>query len=176
MVGFAPEQCFHLAATFERTAETEGFWGENYHHNVRLSHHVATLVSEAESMRRLVFASSYLVYDPALYLFDEPQDAPRALRESDPVRPRNLCGSAKLMHEKELDFLARVPETPLQLRLRPDLSRLRARVEGRGLALGAVAERRTRVPLTAFRVEGMFDYVWAGDVAEGSCGWPNGRP
>ena len=28
-------------------------------------------------MRRLVFASSYLVYDPALYLFDQPQPPPR---------------------------------------------------------------------------------------------------
>ena len=65
-----PEYCFHLAATFERTEETEGFWGENFHHNVEVSHHVATLARETPSLRRMVFASSYLVYDPALYLFD----------------------------------------------------------------------------------------------------------
>ncbi len=167
VVGFAPELCFHLAATFERTVETEGFWGENYHHNVRLSHHVATLVSQAESMRRLVFASSYLVYDPALYLFEEPQDAPRALRESDPVRPRNLCGSAKLMHEKELDFLAEFPSNHFS-----SVSARIFRVYGRGSK--DVVSRWVRslsaepeLPLTAFRVEGFFDYIYAGDVADG---------
>lgn len=164
---FEPEYCFHLAATFERTVETEGFWEENFHHNVLVSHRVASLAGELPSLRRLVFASSYLVYDPSLYLFDEPRSAPSPLSESAPVRPRNLCGSAKLMHEQELEFLQLFPATRFT-----SVSARIFRVYGRGS--GDVASRwvRSRIAnsnaaLTAFRVEGMFDYVYAGDVAEG---------
>jgi len=164
---FAPEYCFHLAATFERTEETEGFWDENYHHNVLLSHHVATLMRDVPSMRRLVFASSYLIYDPALYLFDEARAAPNLLRETDPVRPRNLCGGAKLMHEKELEFLSLFPGTPFT-----SVSARIFRVYGRGSkdvvsrwVRSLLAEPET--PLDVYRPEGFFDYVYAGDVAEG---------
>lgn len=162
-----PEYCFHLAATFERTAETEGFWAENFHHNVRLSHHLATLACELPSMRRFVFASSYLVYDPALYLFEQPQRAPSPLRETDPVRPRNLCGSAKLMHEQELEFLEQFPGMPFT-----SVSARIFRVYGRGS--GDVVSRWVRsliaepeAPLAVYRVEGLFDYIYAGDVADG---------
>jgi carbamoyl-phosphate synthase large subunit len=162
-----PEYCFHLAATFERTVETEGFWAENFHHNVLLSHRVATLARGLASMRRLVFASSYLVYDPALYLFDEPANAPSRLSETAPLRPRNLCGSAKLMHEEELEFLGQFPATPFTA-----LSARIFRVYGRGSK--DVVSRWVRsliedveTPLSAFHVEGMFDYVYAGDVADG---------
>jgi carbamoyl-phosphate synthase large subunit len=162
-----PEYCFHLAATFERTAETEGFWGENFHHNVTVSHHVATLARSAPSLRRFIFASSYLVYDPALYLFHRPQGAPTLLAETAPLRPRNLCGSAKLMHEQELEFLARFPATPFT-----SVSARIFRAYGRGSS--DVVSRWVRsliadidAPLPTFRVEGLFDYVYAGDVAEG---------
>ncbi|MGI8945399.1 MAG: NAD-dependent epimerase/dehydratase family protein, partial [Thermoleophilaceae bacterium] len=161
-----PAYCFHLAATFERTVETPGFWAENFHHNVLVSHRVATLAGELPSLRRLVFASSYLVYDPALYLFEQPPDAPHALSEDTPLRPRNLCGSAKLMHEQELEFLARFPSRFSSLSARI------FRVYGRGSS--DVVSRWVRslradpdTPLAAFRVEGMFDYVYAGDAAEG---------
>jgi carbamoyl-phosphate synthase large subunit len=162
-----PEYCFHLAATFERTTETEGFWGENFHHNVELSHHIATLARGLPSLRRLVFASSYLVYDPALYLFDAPASEPARLREGDPVRPRNLCGAAKLMHEQELEFLELFPGTPFT-----SVAARIFRVYGRGSQdvvsrwVRALTDD-ARAPLSAYRVEGMFDYVYAGDVAEG---------
>jgi carbamoyl-phosphate synthase large subunit len=163
----APDHCFHLAATFERTAETEGFWGENFDHNVRLAHHVATLARATPSLRRMMFASSYLVYDPALYLFDEPRPAPTRLTETDPVRPRNLCGGAKLMHEKELEFLGDFPGTPFS-----SVSARIFRVYGRDSR--DVVSRWVRSlteapdePLSAYRVEGLFDYIYAGDVAEG---------
>jgi len=164
---FAPTHCFHLAATFERTTETEGFWGENYHHNLVLSHHIATLMRGAPSIRRYVFASSYLAYDPALYVFDAPQDAPTVLVEHTPIRPRNLCGGAKLMHEGELTFLAEFSGTPFT-----SVSARIFRVYGRGS--GDIVSRWVRAltvepqtTLEAFLTEGMFDYVYAGDVAEG---------
>jgi carbamoyl-phosphate synthase large subunit len=78
---FAPEILIHLAATFERSSETPGFWDENFRHNVALSHHLMTLARRSESLRRVVFASSYLIYDPALYQFAAPSDQPIALRE-----------------------------------------------------------------------------------------------
>lgn len=164
---FGAEYCFHLAATFERTTETESFWEENFHHNVALGHHIATLVRDLPSMRRLVLASSYLVYDPAQYLSDEPPSAPYRLTEGAPVRPRNLCGSAKLMNESELDFLALFPSsgfTSLAARI--------FRVYGRGSNdvisrwVRSLLEDET-APLSTYRLEGMFDYIYAGDVAEG---------
>ncbi|MBC8081997.1 MAG: NAD(P)-dependent oxidoreductase [Hymenobacter sp.] len=102
---FAPDLFIHLAATFERSTETYGFWEENFQHNVRLSHHLMTVQKDLPTLRRVVFASSYLIYDPALYTFTEVPAAPRSLRETDPILPRNLTGMAKLAHEIELRFL-----------------------------------------------------------------------
>ena len=101
---FAPDLFVHLAATFERSTETYGFWEENFRHNVQLSHHLMTVQKDLPSLRRVVFASSYLIYDPALYTFIEVPAAPRSLRETDPILPRNLTGMAKLAHEIELRF------------------------------------------------------------------------
>ncbi|MGH2912602.1 MAG: NAD-dependent epimerase/dehydratase family protein, partial [Solirubrobacteraceae bacterium] len=164
---FEPEYCFHLAATFERTVETEQFWVENYHHNVRLSHHIATLARDTPSMRRMIFASSYLIYDPALYMFEKPQGGPQALTETDPVRPRNLCGNAKLMHEGELEFLELFPTTPFT-----SVSARIFRVYGRGS--NDIVSRWVRSlisdpsgALSVYRAEGLFDYIYAGEVAEG---------
>src|SRR5690606_35695036 len=102
---FAPEFVFHLAATFERSTETPEFWDENDRHNVRLSHHLMGLVKQVSSVRKVVFASSYLIYNPDLYTFDAPAETPVTLKEEDPIHPRNLCGAAKLLHEIELQFL-----------------------------------------------------------------------
>jgi len=162
-----PEYCFHLAATFERTVETPGFWTENYHHNIALSHHIASLALEVPSLRRYVFASSYLVYDPALYLFDAPPSAPRPLSETAHLDPRNLCGSAKLMHEQELRFLAQFAETPftsVSARIFRAYGRNSSDVVSRWVR-SLVAD--SHEPLPAFRIEGLFDYVYSGDVAAG---------
>jgi len=43
IAAFAPDLFVHLAATFERSAETYGFWEENFRHNVQLSHHLMTV-------------------------------------------------------------------------------------------------------------------------------------
>ena len=162
-----PEYCFHLAAKFERTVETPGFWAESHHHNVALSHHVASLALKAPSLRRSVFASSYLVYDPALYLSDAAPGAPTPLPETAPLYPRNLCGSAKLMHEQELAFLAQFAGTPF--------TSVCARIfRAYGRSSSEVVSRWVRSliadggePLPAFRTEGLFDDVYSGDVAAG---------
>jgi carbamoyl-phosphate synthase large subunit len=164
---FRPEVCFHLAATFERSVESEAFWGENFWHNVRLSHHLMTLLRDAPDLRRVVFASSYLIYDPALYSFDAPPGKPVRLSESTPIQPRNICGAAKLLHEIELRFLTGFDSARFS-----SISARIFRVYGRGSR--DVVSRWVRAlledpeaTLQVFRPEGIFDYVYAGDVAEG---------
>ncbi len=164
---FAPSVCFHLAATFERSVESEGFWRESYWHNVRLSHHLLELLSELRSLRRVVFASSYLIYDPAAYAFELPRSAPRRLREDLPVSPRNVCGASKYFHERELASVASAPGcrfTAVSARI--------FRVYGKDSR--DVVSRWVRLllddpeaELEVYRPEGWFDYVYAADVAEG---------
>src|SRR5262252_1245230 len=50
---FSPDMFIHLAATFERSAETEGFWDENFQHNVRLSHHLMSIAKELPGLERV---------------------------------------------------------------------------------------------------------------------------
>lgn len=102
---FQPDVFFHLAATFERSAESCEFWTENFHHNVALSYHLMTLLKDITSLKKVVYASSYLVYDPSLYLSQTCRNRATKLKESDPVLPRNLVGAAKLYHEMEARFL-----------------------------------------------------------------------
>ncbi len=162
---FAPDVFIHLAATFERSTETYGFWEENYWHNVRLSHHLMTIAKGVPSLKRVVFASSYLIYDQAQYQFDGPQTAPVSLRESAPVLPRNLTGMAKFAHEIELRFLDRF--------CAESFTTACARIyRGYGRNSRDVISRWVRALLagesiTVYRPEGMFDYVYAKDSAEG---------
>ena len=167
VAAFAPEVVVHLAATFERSTESEEFWDDNFWHNVRLSHHLMTLLRESSTVRRVVFASSYLIYDPALYGFDAPQTTPVRLSEEQPLEPRNICGAAKLLHEIELRFLTGFE----QARFTSVSARI-FRSYGRGSA--DVVSRWVRelladgsAELALYRKEGIFDYVFAGDVAEG---------
>ena len=162
---FAPDVFIHLAATFERSTETYGFWEENFSHNVGLSHHLMTLAKDAPSLKRVVFASSYLIYDPDLYQFDSARDQPTRLKESDPILPRNLTGMAKLAHEIELRYLERF--------VVDRFSTVCARIyRGYGRNSRDVISRWIRAllkgePLTVFRPEGLFDYIYAADTAEG---------
>ena len=162
---FAPQIFIHLAATFERSAESYEFWEENFMHNVRLSHHLMTLVKDCPSMKRVVFASSYLIYDPALYQFAQQREAPISLRESDPVNPRNLTGMAKFAHEIELRFIDQF----CSQRFSTVCTRI---YRGYGRNSRDVISRWVRALLnneaiTVYRPEGLFDYIYAADTAEG---------
>lgn len=162
---FAPDAFIHLAATFERSAESYEFWEENFLHNVRLSHHLMTLAKDAPSLNRVVFASSYLIYDPALYQFDAPRAAPVSLKETDPVLPRNLTGMAKFAHEIEMRFIDQF--------CADRLSTVCARIyRGYGRNSRDVISRWVRSllknePIMVYRPEGLFDYIYAADTAEG---------
>ncbi|MEH6518709.1 MAG: NAD-dependent epimerase/dehydratase family protein [Halioglobus sp.] len=165
LASFEPDIFIHLAATFERSTESPGFWDENFHHNVALSHHLMTIMQDVPSLRRVVFASSYLIYDPVLYQFDSIPRQAVSLDECDPILPRNLVGMAKLSHEMELRFLAGLESSRF--------SALSVRIyRGYGCNSRDVISRWIRAllagePITVFRPEGQFDYIYAADSAEG---------
>lgn len=162
---FAPEIFIHLAATFERSSESYEFWKENFKHNVLLSHHLMSLMKEQKTLERVVFASSYLIYDPNLYQFSESQSSAIYLNEDCQVQPRNLTGMAKFSHEMELNFLEKFNSI--------QFSSVCVRIfRGYGLNSRCVISRWIRSLLNEeeiqiFRPEGIFDYIFARDTAEG---------
>ena len=162
---FAPTIFIHLAATFERSAETYEFWEQNYWNNIRLSHHLMTLFKDISSLKKVVFASSYLIYDPSLYIFSQPSEKPVQLSEKQSIAPRNLTGMAKLAHEIELRFLSEFRSsqfTSVSVRI----------FLGYGCNSKDVISRWIRSALrgetlSVYCPEGMFDYIYAADTAEG---------
>lgn len=162
---FAPEYFFHLAATFERSTEEYGFWEENFQHNIRLSHHLVSCLKDAKELKKVVFASSYLIYDPSLYTFDQPAATARRLKETDPILPRNLCGVAKLLGEMETLFLSgfdRAGFDAVCARIFRSYGKNSRDVVSRWIR--ALLKRET---LTVYNAEGLFDYIYAEEVAEG---------
>ena len=165
VAAFRPEVMFHLAATFERSVETPEFWAENWNDNVVASHRLTELAAGTGGVDAFVFASSYLVYDPVQYLRPTPEGEPAPLAEDSRLRPRNLCGAAKLYAEAEIEFAREVQHRPF----RAVHARI-YRVYGRGSR--DVVSRWVRAalagePIEVYHPENRFDYVFAGDVAEG---------
>ena len=162
---FAPDLFIHLAATFERSTETYGFWEENFRHNVQLSHHLMTVQKDLPGLRRVVFASSYLIYDPALYNFAEVPTQATSLRETDPILPRNLTGMAKLAHEIELRFLDTFRAQQFST-VTPRIYRGYGR-NGRDITSRWVRMLLAGEEITVYGAESFFDYIYAADTAEG---------
>jgi len=162
---FCPEYFFHLAATFERSSETYQFWSDNFNNNVALSHNLMTILKDLPSLKKVVFASSYLIYDSSLYNFNQPDSQPKILHESDIINPRNLTGMAKLSHEMELKFL--------QLFKSELFSVVSARIyRSYGYGSRDVISRWVRAllrkePIEIYSPQNKFDFIYADDVAEG---------
>lgn len=162
---FRPDIFIHLAATFERSSESYEFWHENFIHNISLSHHLMSLAKESSQLKRVIFASSYLIYSPSLYQFSKPSEKPFLLSENDQIAPRNLTGMAKHAHEIELEFLNKFSSI--------NFTSASARIfRGYGKGSRCVISRWIRSlinnePITLYRPEGIFDYIYAEDTAEG---------
>jgi carbamoyl-phosphate synthase large subunit len=162
---FQPEIFIHLAATFERSTENYDFWEKNISNNISLSSHLMSLLKDSSTLKRVIFASSYLIYDPKLYNFDIPQKKAYRLKESDPIYPRNLTGVAKLNHEIELRFLREFCNerfTSVSIRI----------YRGYGRGSNCVISRWIRDLLEGksikiYNKEGLFDYIFAEDIATG---------
>lgn len=106
LLNFDPEIFFHLAAPFERSQATFSSWREIFYHNTLLSHHLLNCLQDSSSLTRVLFASSYLIYDPRSYHFQNPSSIEVSLKEDAQIYPSNICGAAKLFHEYELKFLS----------------------------------------------------------------------
>ncbi|MNC01130.1 dTDP-4-dehydro-6-deoxyglucose reductase [compost metagenome] len=162
---FAPEYFFHLAATFERSEESYEFWSENQRHNVDLSHHLMDCLKDCPSLKRVVFASSYLIFNPELYQLETVAETPISLSETAPIYPRNLCGMAKLMHEIELRFLQHFSAgqfTTVAARIYRVYGKNSRDIISRWIQ--ALLKKET---IQVYRKEGLFDYIYAEDVAQG---------
>lgn len=162
---FEPSIFLHLAASFERSTESLDFWTENFQNNVRLSHHLMGLMKQLPSLKRVIFASSYLVYDQKLYQFKLPQSEPQRLSEDSAIHPRNLVGMAKLAHEKELDFLSQFYSeqfTALSVRIFRGYGRGSRDIVSRWVRSLLIGEE-----IYVYNSEGIFDYIYAKDSAEG---------
>jgi len=162
---FGLEYFFHLAATFERSTETYEFWDENRWHNVRLSTHLMSILKESRSLKKVVFASSYLVYDKQLYTFGSPAEVAIKLKESDPILPRNLTGAAKLNHEIELRFIEEFKMHQYNI-VSARIFRSYGRYS-RDIISRWVRTLLNNEEIVVYGREGLFDYIFAEDVAEG---------
>lgn len=165
VLDFDPEIFFHLAATFERSEETYPFFEENFCHNIQLSHHLISCLAGSQHLKKVVFASSYLIYDPALYQFSTPQSSCVPLHEESPIYPRNICGAAKLFHELELRFLTsffKEKQSFVSARIFRVYGRHSRDVISRWVRAAMKGEE-----LIVYGSEGKFDYIFADDVAEG---------
>ncbi|MBF0319454.1 MAG: NAD-dependent epimerase/dehydratase family protein [Nitrospirae bacterium] len=165
IIDFRPEIFFHLAAAFERSKESPEFWNVNWTDNTLMSHRAVDAARRIDTLRAFVFASSYLIYSPALYMSSSLRHAPVYLREDAPAAPRNITGASKYYTERELDFIREY--------LRPSLKTVYARiyrVYGRGsrdVISRWIRSALNSKPLDVYNIDNRFDYICARDVAEG---------
>lgn len=103
LIRFNPEYVFHLAADFERSSEDLSFWQSNFRNNILASHFVLDKVLTLPSFKKIVFASSYLIYDKQLYCNNSQINT---LSETSEINPRNLTGIAKLQTERDIEFFS----------------------------------------------------------------------
>jgi carbamoyl-phosphate synthase large subunit len=165
LLTFRPSVVLHLAAAFERSAETAEFWEPNWSDNVLESHRVVDLMRGMAGVEVFVFASSYLLYSTSLYMSERaPQDV-TYLRENSIVSPRNLCGAAKLYTERELEYYAKV--------VNPSLRTVFARIyrvygrDSKDVVSRWVNAALEGEAVEVYNAQNRFDYIFAGDVAEG---------
>jgi carbamoyl-phosphate synthase large subunit len=154
----------HLAATFERSIESLSFFENNLWNNVILSHHILKLANESKSIKRFLFASSYLVYESRQYINEKLQLEPFILNGESRINPRNLIGSSKLFFEKELEFMESF-DTHFSIVV-PRIYR------GYGLGSRDVISRWIRESLNGKTLEvyddnGCFDFIYCKDSAHG---------
>ena len=161
---FDPELLFHLAAAFERSDEQPEFWRENAHHNVEASRHVLEGAASSPRLQRYVFASSYLIYDPDLYLSSEPPTGPVELREDSDQSPQRMRRGQAAPREGDRAG-RRGPAVGFDT-----VSARIYRVYGRSsrdVISRWVRDAVRGIGLNVYGVESFFDYVLADDVAEG---------
>lgn len=159
---FEPEYVFHLAADFERTEEHKEFWDSNFRNNILVSHYVIDQLIKYPSLKKIIFASSYLIYDNSQY---RNVNKINLLSETSAISPRNLVGVSKLQTEADLDFLSKNNEHPFD-----HVSARIFRVYGTGsrdIISRWVRDILQGKEIMLFNEYNSFDYIFAKDVALG---------
>lgn len=159
---FEPEYVFHLAADFERTEERKEFWESNFRNNILVSHYLIDQIIKSPSLKKVIFASSYLIYDKTQYNNIEEQNI---LTENSTISPRNMVGVAKLQTETDLEFLSTHNEYPFDC-----VSARIFRVYGKGsrdVISRWVRDILQKKEILLFNENNRFDYIFARDVATG---------
>lgn len=162
MFRFEPEYVFHLAADFERSTESFGFWESNFKNNILASHYLLREIIKSPSLKKVVFASSYLIYDKKLYKHVEKTNF---INEHAAIDPRNMTGIAKLQTEMDLNFLSKTNQYPFEYAA----ARI-FRVYGKGsrdVISRWIHSALNGEKLLVFDKDNAFDYIYAGDVAKG---------
>lgn len=163
--GFYPEFIFHLGAILEDNRKNIKFWEQNFLNNILLSHKVIDAAKECKNLKKFIFASSYLIYDPFLYFSKKAKIKPVKLRRESKINPKNLYAVSKYYTERELEYLRNLEERPLK-----SVSARIFRVYGRGSTdivsqfIKSALEGNTS---KIFSKESSFDYIFAEDVAKG---------
>ncbi len=158
---FKPRYVFHLAADFERSTEDLDFWDSNFRNNVLASHYLLENVFKLPSLKKIIFASSYLIYDKNLY---HDTFKINIINEESAINPRNQTGIAKLQTERDIEFF--------QANLTGNMNFANARifrVYGRGsrdIISRWVRSALKKEKITVFGENNSFDYIHAWDVAQ----------
>lgn len=165
LLEFDPEFYFHLAGELERNEESYSYFEENFLHNLTISHTLLHKIKQAPSLKRIIFSSSYLVYDPFLYLSDDPAKIPASLSENAPLLPLNIYAAAKLYHEIELRFFNEYLGTSfscISIRLFRVYGNRHHDCISRWIRCALQQE-----PISVYHLQEKSDFLFAEDAAEG---------
>lgn len=156
---FQPEYVFHLAADFERTVENESFLYSNFRNNLQASHLLLEkLAVLSPKPKKIIFASSYLVYDEEQYTTSA---TPVCLSEENRITPRNLCGISKLYFEKEMSSWCK----------ENNVQHVSARIfRAYGCGGREIVSRWAKAAIEyesveAWNTDNSYDYIYAPDIA-----------
>jgi len=163
IVSYNCDVFIHLAATFERTSENFSFYRENFKHNICLSNKLLDFVSKTKNIKKILFASSYLIYDKNFYLKKNLED-PFVLNENSLKEPRNLVGTTKYYHEKEIEFYKKFKK-------KIQFHNIRI-FRGYGPGSRDIISRWIRLALKnktlkSYNLESSFDFIFSIDTARG---------
>lgn len=165
LVEFEPDIIFHLAASFERTDESPEFLITNYYDNMKASLRLNQAIAKMKNVKKVVFASSYLVYNPMRYLSSDTMSTLYPMDEDCSTHTqRNLCGAAKIYTENELNFIQR--------NINKDMKLCHARIfrvygeNGHEFISRCADWKKLGVAVDIWKSENRFDFIHAEDVAK----------
>ena len=67
-----PQIVIHLAASFQRSDEDSQFFDLNFNDNILATHNLIHSIKHQKTVKKFIYASSYLVYEKNQYLNKKP--------------------------------------------------------------------------------------------------------